>query len=93
MATSVSRYYDVDVWSSEDEDGGALWQGAEAGLENSVGVEFEPTQNLTELVDGVHDEAARYRRRWLDSQVRWLEGREPATEFLAAAQAVGITLP
>lgn len=91
----MSRFYDVDIWSSDDEDGGALWWHAEGGPAHDLsdGVEFEPTQDLAGLVGEVHDETIQYRRRWPDLQVRWLKDRQPATEFLAAARAAGITLP
>jgi hypothetical protein len=48
---------------------------------------------MAELVDAVRDETAAYRSRWPDLQVRWLENRHPASEFLAAAKAAGIDLP
>jgi hypothetical protein len=90
----MGHFYDVDVYRLEDEDGGEPWWGAEGGLENdSVGVEFESTQDLAELVSEVHDETITFRRKWPDLQVRWLQGRQPATDFLAAAQAAGIALP
>jgi hypothetical protein len=88
------HFYDVDVYRLEDEDGGEPWWGAEGGLENnSVGVDFESTQDLAELISGVHDETIAFRQEWPDLQVRWLEAGQPATVFLAAAQARGIALP
>lgn len=90
----MGHFYDVDVYRHEDEDGGEPWWGAEGGLENnSVGVDFESTQDLAELISGVHDETIAFRQKWPDLQVRWFEGRQPATVFLAAAQATGIVLP
>lgn len=90
----MNHFYDVDVHRHEDEDGGEPWWGAEGGLENnSIGVEFESTQDLAELITGVHDETLALRQTWPDLQVRWFEGRQPATDFLAAARATGIALP
>ena len=90
----MGHFYDVDVYRLEDEDGGEPWWGAEGGLENdSVGVDFESTQDLAELINWVHDETIAFRKKWPDLQVRWFEGRQPATDFLAAAQAAGIVLP
>jgi len=90
----MAHFYDVDVFCHENEDGGEPWWGAEGGLENnSVGIDFGSTQDMAELVDPVRDETAAYRSRWPDLQVRWLENRHPASEFLAAAKAAGIDLP
>lgn len=90
----MAHFYDVDVYRHEDEDGGEPWWGAEGGLENSsVGVDFESTQDLAELINGVRDETIAFRKKWPDLQVRWFESRQPATDFLAAAQAAGIALP
>lgn len=90
----MGHFYDVDVYLNEDEEGGAPWWGAEGGLENSsVGVDFESTQDLAELVNQVRDETAMFRQKWPDLQVRWSQGQQPATDFLAAAQAAGIALP
>ncbi len=90
----MGHFYDVDVYRHEDEGGGEPWWGAEAGLENnSVGVEFESAQDLVELIGDVHDETIAFRQKWPDLQVRCFEGRQPATDFLAAAQAAGIVLP
>jgi len=90
----MGHFYDVDVYRHEDDDGGETWWGAEGGLENnSVGVEFEPTQDLAELINGVHDETIAFRQKWPNLRVRWFEGRQPATDFLAAARAMGIALP
>jgi hypothetical protein len=90
----MAQLYDVDVFCQEDEDGGASWWGGEGGLENdSVDGDFGPSQELSDLVDAVHDETAAYRRRWPDLQVRWLEHWPPASAFLAVARSAGVDLP
>lgn len=90
----MGHFYDVDVYRHEDEDGGEAWWGGEGGLaNNSVGVEFETTQDLAEFIDVIHDEVIQLRHKWPNLQVRWFESRHPATELPAAAQAAGIALP
>ena len=90
----VSHFHDVDVHCHEDEDGGEAWCGGEGALaNNSVGVEFESTQDLAEFMGEVRDEVAPLRQRWPRLQVRWFESRQPATELPAAALAAGIALP
>jgi hypothetical protein len=90
----MAHFYDVDVFLNDDEDGGEPWWGAEGGLENnSVGVDFDSTQSVADLVEQVREETAGFRQKWPDLQVRWFENRQPATNFLAAARAAGVTLP
>ncbi|PPF39316.1 hypothetical protein C5B93_04545 [Rathayibacter sp. AY1A2] len=91
----MSHFYDVDVYRHVDEEDGGVWWNAEAGLENSsVGVEHESSQDVREILNGVHDDTIEYRRRWPDLRVRLFEGDgQPATEFRAALQAAEITLP
>lgn len=80
---AMGPFRDVDVYRHEDEDGGEPWWGAAGGLENSsVGVDFDSTQDLAELINAVHDETIALSRKWPDLQVRWFEGRQPATDSL-----------
>ncbi|KQQ18680.1 hypothetical protein ASF48_17310 [Rathayibacter sp. Leaf299] len=92
----MSHFYDVDIYRHVDEEDGEVWWGAEGGPADdlSMGVEFESTSDLQGLILDIQDETSAYRRRWPDLQVRFFEDRRrPATEFRAALQAAGITLP
>jgi len=90
----MDRFYDVDVYCHEDDEGGNPWWGGEGGLAgDSTGVFFESTQELRSFVDDVHDEVSRFRRRWPELSVRWRDGRLPATGFFIAARESGISLP
>lgn len=92
----MSTFFDVEVWSSEDEDG--PWWSGEGGLSDdySLGVAFEGSEDLADFVAEVHDEVAHLRQRRPSLQVRWfanLHTQTPADDFIAAARTAGIELP
>ena len=92
MSTSHDDVYRVDVVRTVHD--GETWWGAEGGLKSSsMGVDFESSPDIADLMEQVADEAARQRERRPGLTVQWTLDNGAPDELLRAAERAGVELP